>query len=84
MLCSFADLVALSPHPFCRPILHESGPIVIKDGRHFIVSAKRANSANSNSLQPCSSFVSNDCYIDEGSKFQIISGPNGIFLFNNN
>ena len=32
MLTSFADLVALSPHPFVRPVLSEGGPTVVQAG----------------------------------------------------
>jgi DNA mismatch repair ATPase MutS len=77
MICSFADVVALSPHPFCRPVINESGPLVIKGGRHFIISSKRAKSVTSSSTAVNSSFIANDCFISEGSNFQIISGPNG-------
>ena len=70
MLASFADLVALNPHPFTRPVLCEEGPLVIKAGRHVVVSSLPQQ-------QLTSSFVPNDLFISSLDNMQIISGPNG-------
>lgn len=70
MLLSFADLVALNPHPFSRPILNDEGPMVIKAGRHPVVSSLPQQ-------QMSSSFVPNDLFISSLDNMHIVSGPNG-------
>lgn len=52
VIFSFADLVTLSPLPFCRPELAMDGPMSIRSGRHAIVGA----------VQDCK-FVPNDTYM---------------------
>jgi hypothetical protein len=37
MLASFADLVAMSPHPHCRPDIMGNGPLVIKAGMCIVL-----------------------------------------------
>ena len=73
MLASFVDLVAMSPHPYSRPLLasSESGsPLVIKSGRHPVISSQCVH-------QLTSTFVSNDLFMSSGSNMHIITGPNG-------
>ena len=70
MLASFADVVALSPHPHSRPVLLPAGPLVIKAGRHAVLGAQ-------NSQCRTESFVENDTYLDRASNVQIVTGPNG-------
>lgn len=67
MLLGFADLVALSDAPFTRPVLKQSGPMVIRRGRHPIVEKVQK-------IQP---FVENDTFLSAASNFQIITGCNG-------
>jgi DNA mismatch repair protein MSH4 len=71
MLTSFADLVALCPHPYTRPIITEDGPLVIKSGRHCIISKLGRQQLFS------SSFVANDTFLSPLENFQIITGSNG-------
>jgi DNA mismatch repair protein MSH4 len=69
MLISFAELAFFSPLPHCRPAL-TSGSLVIKQGRHPIISG---GSAVSN--RP---FVSNDTFLSPvDTLMQIVTGPNG-------
>jgi DNA mismatch repair protein MSH4 len=84
MLVSFADLVALDLNVFSRPALSESGPIVIKGGRHPIICSlpnvhHQHASASSQQLQAggSSSFVPNDVFLNPAENFCIITGPNG-------
>ncbi|KAJ1417315.1 muts domain V-domain-containing protein, partial [Ochromonadaceae sp. CCMP2298] len=70
MLSSFADLVALSPHPFTRPVMTPEGPIVIKAGRHPVVSTIATH-------QLASSFISNDLFLSPLENMHIVTGPNG-------
>ena len=70
MLASFADLVALNPHPFSRPVISEDGPMVIKAGRHPVI-------ASLPQQQLCSSFVPNDLFFTALDNMHIVSGPNG-------
>lgn len=71
MLTSFADLVALCPHPYTRPIITDDGPLVIKSGRHCIISKLGRQQLFS------SSFVANDTFLSPLENFQIITGSNG-------
>lgn len=48
----FADLVTLSPLPFCRPEVTTDGPMTIRGGRHPIVGV----------VQECK-FVPNDTFL---------------------
>lgn len=68
MLCSFADLVALSPLPFTRPLLKTDGPLVVHSGRHPVVSVLQKTG-----------FVANDCFLGEPPhpSMLVVSGPNG-------
>jgi DNA mismatch repair ATPase MutS len=69
MLISIAELAFFSPLPYCRPAL-TSGSLVIKQGRHPIISG---GSAVSN--RP---FVSNDTFLSPvDTLMQIVTGPNG-------
>lgn len=70
MLTSFADLVALSPHPFVRPVLSEGGPTVVQAGRHPVVSCLQVQ-------QMASSFVASDLLISPPDNLHVITGPNG-------
>ena len=71
MLSSFADLVALNPHPFVRPVIsQDGGPMVIKGGRHPVI-------ASLPQQQLCSSFVPNDLFFTALDNMHIVSGPNG-------
>lgn len=70
MLSSFADLVALSPHPFTRPVMKTDGPIVIKAGRHPVISTLPIQ-------QMTSSFVANDLFLSPLENLHVITGPNG-------
>src|SRR5688572_30258484 len=70
MLSSFADLVALNPHPFSRPVLKADGPLVIKAGRHPVISSLAVQ-------QLTSSFVANDLFMSPLDNMHIITGPNG-------
>lgn len=70
MLSAFADLVALSPHTFTRPQLQTEGPLVVKEGRHPVISTLRAHTF-------ASSFVANDAFISPLENVHIITGPNG-------
>lgn len=69
MLCAFADLVALCPHIYTRPIVKEDGQLIIKDGRHPVISVL------GNSLK--SSFIGNNTYISPYENVLIITGANG-------
>ena len=66
---SFADLVALSPHPYHKPVLKSDGPLVIKSGRHPVIST----------IQQSTSYVCNDCFLGPPPmpNFLVVSGPNG-------
>jgi len=83
MLCSFADIVAISPQQFTRPIIKANGPLVIREGRHPIMSARRQrgdSAAAASAATPAInifSYISNDCYLCPSSSFQVVSGPNG-------
>lgn len=70
MLSSFADLVALSPHPYMRPVLCAEGPLVVKAGRHPVVSTLPLQ-------QLASSFVANELFLSPLENVHIITGPNG-------
>lgn len=70
MLTSFADLVALSPHPFTRPVMASDGPLVVQAGRHPVVSTLPLQ-------QLASSFVANDLFLSPLENEHIITGPNG-------
>lgn len=70
MLTSFAELAALSPHPFTIPSITEHGPIVIKAGRHPIISAQVGHHTST-------SFVPNDVLLSIYDNMHIITGPNG-------
>lgn len=70
MLSSFADLVALSPHPYTRPVLCAEGPLVVKAGRHPVISTLPLQ-------QLASSFVANDLFLSPLENVHIITGPNG-------
>lgn len=70
MLTSFADLVALSPHPYTRPMIHADGPIVVKAGRHPVVSTLSLQ-------QLTSSFVANDLFMSPLENLHVVTGPNG-------
>ena len=72
MLCSFADLVALSSDSFVRPELVYDGSLKIRGGRHLAVSRLQAFASRGEG-----SFVANDCTIGEDAKFVIVTGPNG-------
>eukprot|EP00904_Undaria_pinnatifida_P001084 jgi/Undpi1/10977/HiC_scaffold_30.g13278.m1 len=65
MIFGFADLVTLSPLPFCRPEVMEDGPMTIRGGRHPIVGA----------VQDCK-FVPNDTYMSPFMNFRVVTGPN--------
>jgi DNA mismatch repair protein MutS len=70
MLTSFADLVALSPHSYTRPLLQNDGPLVVKAGRHPVISVLPQQ-------QLASSFVTNDLFLSPLENLHIITGPNG-------
>ena len=70
MLTSFADLVALSPHPFTRPVIKADGPIVVKAGRHPVICTLHIQ-------QLSSSFVANDLFLSPLENLHVITGPNG-------
>ncbi len=71
MLTSFADLAALSPHPYARPLLKtDSSAICIKGGRHPVVSCQAVQ-------QLSSSFVANDLLMGPAEHMHVITGPNG-------
>jgi hypothetical protein len=70
MLTSFADLVALSPHPYTRPVLVIDGPMVVKAGRHPVVCILPVQ-------QMLSSFVANDTFLSPLENLHIVTGPNG-------
>ena len=72
MICSFADLVALSNDSFVRPELTQEGDLKIKGGRHLATSRLQAFTSRGEG-----SFVPNDCVISEDAKFIIVTGPNG-------
>ncbi|CAM9831328.1 unnamed protein product [Pylaiella littoralis] len=65
MIFGFADLVTLSPLPFCRPEVTPDGPMSIRGGRHPIVGA----------VQDCK-FVPNDTYMSPFMNFRVVTGPN--------
>jgi DNA mismatch repair protein MSH4 len=68
MIQSFATLIAYTPHPYTRPKIQTSGPLVISAGRHPIISMLPSQS---------SSFVGNDTYLDKSDNMLIITGANG-------
>lgn len=70
MICCFADVVAFNPQSYVRPILLNEGPLVIKNGRHPIISV-----IPTQQLQ--GSFVPNDSLITDIESCLIITGPNG-------
>lgn len=74
MLSSFVDMVALSPHPYTRPVVtapETQSPLVIKSGRHPVICSQSVQ-------QLTSTFVSNDLFMNPGSvNMHIITGPNG-------
>lgn len=77
MLTSFADLVALCPHPYTRPVITGDGPIVVKSGRHPVISTLPLQ-------QLTSSFVANDLFLSPLENVHIITGPNGAGKVQNN
>ena len=70
MLSSFADLVALSPHPFSRPVINADGPVVVKAGRHPVICSLPLQ-------QMASSFVANDLFLSPLENLHVVTGPNG-------
>eukprot|EP01038_Epipyxis_sp_PR26KG_P013442 gene13442-18022_t len=70
MLTSFVEVVAQSLHPFSRPILYNDSPLVIKSGRHPVISTLSVHQLES-------SFVANDLFISPIDNFHVITGPNG-------
>lgn len=72
MLCSFAEMAASSGQTFCRPVLTESGPLVIQDGRHIILMSLEERSGS-----VFGPFVCNDTYFSSADSFQIVTGCNG-------
>jgi len=65
MLMSFATLVMCQEPEWCKPELKRDTPLAIQGGRHPIVEA----------LNP-TSFEPNDTFLQKGSNFHIITGPN--------
>ena len=65
MMQSFATLIAYSPHPYTRPVVKTSGPMVIKSGRHPIISMLPSQETT---------FVANDTYLDKHDNMIIITG----------
>lgn len=72
VLCSFAELANKTPSSFSRPIITESGPMVVSEGRHIILMCLEEQSRNI-----FGHLVSNDTYLSPLDSFQIITGCNG-------
>lgn len=79
MLASFAESVLSTSmsgggdaDTFCRPQLQESGPLIVKDGRHPIVSCIQVMAG-----QRDNHFISNDTFMNDTETFHIITGCNG-------
>ncbi len=91
MLTSFADLVAMSPHPFSRPVLKTDGPMVphTSSKHHLamftrifvvlqVIKAGRHPVISSQAVQQLtSSFVANDLFMSPLDNMHVITGPNG-------
>lgn len=69
MLVSFVDLALEDQHPFTNPNITAHGNLVIRDGRHPIVSAFCQN----NTVP----FVTNDIELTPTDTLRVITGPNG-------
>jgi DNA mismatch repair protein MutS len=70
LLVSFADLAALSSDSFVRPQLQQGGSLLVKGGRHPVVSQSRAEYLGL-------PFVPNDLTVNETQRFIILTGTNG-------
>lgn len=70
MISCFADLVALSPQMYVRPVVVDGGTLTLTQARHPIISMLP-------SQQIHGSFIPNDCKITEFKNILIITGPNG-------
>ena len=84
MLMSFADLAAHSAHIYSRPVVVESGPLVMKvpnlnDINHnlFSQAARHPVICTIAKQQLQSSFVANDLFISPLDNLHVITGPNG-------
>jgi DNA mismatch repair protein MSH4 len=81
MLQSFAELVHSCPHVMTRPRLVQGGALVIKEGRHPIMSLLGhrygSSRAAGNIVRDGLPFVPNDTYISDTEAFQIVTGGNG-------
>ena len=71
MMCSFADLAALSPHPYTRPTVTAGGPMVVAGGRHPVVASLGAQRFNA-------TFVENDTHLTPLSNLHVITGDRSI------
>lgn len=67
MLCSFADLAALSAHPYVRPVIAVDGPLVVSGGRHPVVASLGTQHFNS-------TFVENDTHMTPLDNLHVITG----------
>ena len=65
MIQSFATLIAYTPHPYNRPLIRTSGPLIIRSGRHPIISMLPSQE---------STFVSNDTFLDKNNNMLILTG----------
>lgn len=65
MIVSFANLVTQSDS-YVRPALTVDGPIAISKGRHPVKELERSRA-----------FQTNDTYLNETCRIQIVTGPNG-------
>jgi DNA mismatch repair ATPase MutS len=81
MLQSFAELVHSCPHVMARPRLTQGGALVIKEGRHPIMSLlgnrHGCSRTAGNIVRDGLPFVPNDTYISDTEAFQIVTGGNG-------
>src|ERR1051325_11327055 len=64
VICSLAETARL--FNYCRPVLGESLPLVIRDGRHPVL--------DQNLIEE--KFVPNDTTLDENTRLAIVTGPN--------
>ena len=70
MISSFVDVIAYQPQSYVRPLMLNDGPLVIKGGRHPVISILPTQ-------QLQGSFVPNDALITDIESCLIITGPNG-------
>jgi DNA mismatch repair protein MSH4 len=83
MLVGFADLSLTSPLTWSMPTMRESGPLVIRKGRHPILAElseehlKVTVESGAGGERDDAGFVPNDTMMDATSSLHVVSGVNG-------